>query len=386
MIPCLDEEEAIASVVDRAWHGIELSGRKGEVIVVDNASTDRSAEIATSRGARVVYQPNRGYGNAYLAGLANARGRFIVMGDADGTYDFAMVPEFVDALDTGADMVLGSRLQGQIHKDAMPWSHRWIGNPLITGMINLMFKARVSDAYCGLRAVRRDVVPSLELRSPGMEFALEMVFKAARLHLEIAQIPIEYHRRQGDSKLNSMSDGWRSVKFILVHSPSYLFFVPALALVIPGLAGCLALAAGPVDILGHTWKIDALHLSVALLLLGVQIASFGLVARTFGMAQLGDRDMLLERLFGRFRLEHALIAGATALAIGLLGLSAVFAIWATEGFGVIRHEHQAVLSFALAGLGVQLIFTGFLVAIVGRPAHGEAAPERIGEPQVESAP
>ena len=164
VIPCLDEEEAVGAVVDRAWQGIERSGRTGEVIVVDNDSRDRSAEIAQRHGARVVYQPSRGYGNAYHAGLAEARGRFVVMGDADETYDFAAIPDFVAALEAGADMVLGSRLKGRIHANAMPWSHRWIGNPLITGMINLMFRTRVSDAYCGLRAVRRDVLPLLDLR------------------------------------------------------------------------------------------------------------------------------------------------------------------------------------------------------------------------------
>ena len=367
VIPCLDEEEAVGAVVDRAWAGIEASGRTGEVIVVDNASTDRSAEVAARHGARVVYQPARGYGNAYLAGLTAARGEYIVMGDADETYDFGEVPRFVEALDDGADLVLGSRLKGRVHAGAMPWLHRWIGNPIITGMINLMFHARVSDAYCGLRAVRRSALPVLDLRSPGMEFALEMVFKAAQNGLVISEFPIDYHRRRGESKLSSLSDGWRSVKFILVHSPSYLFFLPAALLAVPGVLGAIALSTGPVDAFGRTWQLNALYLCVAMLLLGTQIAQFGLVARTFGAVQLGDPDPFLTRLYHRIRLEHALLGGAVVLAMGLVVLVAVFATWAAGGFGELTHDYPAVIGFALTGLGVQTIFTAFLVSIVGRP-------------------
>jgi glycosyltransferase involved in cell wall biosynthesis len=374
VIPCLDEEEAVGSVVQRAWEGIERSGLTGEVVVVDNGSTDRSAAIAERQGARVVSEPERGYGNAYLAGLATARGRYIVMGDADETYDFGTIPEFVRELRNGADMVLGTRLKGRIHATAMPWAHRWIGNPLITGMINLMFDAKVSDAYCGLRAIRRDALPRLDLRSPGMEFALEMVLKAARNGLVVREIPIEYHPRRGDSKLSSLSDGWRSVKFILLHSPSYLFFVPAAVVGLPALIGALALATGPVDAFGRIWQFNALCVCVAGVLLGTQIAQLGLVARTFGAAQLGDPDPLLSRLYSRFRLEHALVGGAALLGTAIAILVAVFASWASDGYAALRHDHPALVGLALAGLGVQVIFTAFLVSIVGRPVAGSIPP------------
>ncbi len=374
VIPCLDEEQAVGSVVQRAWEGIERSGLTGEVLVVDNGSTDRSAEIAERQGARVVTEPERGYGNAYLAGLASARGRYIVMGDADETYDFATIPEFVRELDAGADMVLGSRLKGRIHARAMPWTHRWIGNPLITGMINLMFHAKVSDAYCGLRAVRRDVLPRLDLRSPGMEFALEMVLKAARAGLVVREIPIDYHERRGDSKLSSLSDGWRSVKFILLHSPSYLFFVPAAVVALPALIGAIALATGPVDAFGRTWQFNALWVCLGAVLLGAQIAQLGLVARTFGAVQLGDPDPLLTRLYGRFRLEHALVAGTALLGTGVAVLVGVFVVWSRDGYGELRHDHPALAGLGLAVLGVQVIFTAFLVSIVGRPVASPVAP------------
>jgi hypothetical protein len=372
VIPCLDEEAAVAAVVDRAWHGIERSGRTGEVIVVDNGSTDASAEIARRHGARIVSEPRRGYGNAYLAGLGDVHGKYIVMGDADETYDFGVLPDLVDALEAGADMVLGSRLKGRIHGGAMPWSHRWIGNPLLTWMINLMFLAKVTDACCGLRAVRRDVLPTLDLRSPGMEFALEMVFKAARHGLAIGELPIEYHPRRGESKLSSLSDGWRSVKFIVQHSPSYLFFLPAAVIGVPGAVGAVALAGGPIHALGRTWQVNALVMCVALLLLGAQIAQFGLVARTFGAAQLADPDPLLTALYRRFRLEHGLAGALLILLVGAAFVGWAAVSWVANGFGELEHSYAAVLGFALAGLGVQVIFTAFLVSIVGRPVSPRA--------------
>lgn len=369
VIPCLDEAAAVGAVVEQAWEGITRSGRTGEVVVADNGSTDGSAEIARAHGARVVTERRRGYGNAYLAGLAAARGRYLVMGDADETYDFRELNGFVDKLEAGADMVLGSRLKGQIHADAMPWSHRYLGNPVITMMINRMFHARVSDAYCGLRAVRRDALDRLELQSPGMEFALEMVFKAARNDLVIDEIPIEYHPRTGESKLSSLNDGWRSVKFIVTHSPSYLFFVPALLMFLVGLAGMLAFADGPVELFGRTWQIHTMLIFAALTLLGTQIGQLGLFARTYATVQLGEPDALLERLYRRFRLEHGLLVGALTTLVGFAVLAVIFVGWARSGFGALGHEYAAILGFTLAGVGVQTVFGSFFISILGRPAR-----------------
>lgn len=369
VIPCLDEEAAVGAVVSSAWEGITRSGRTGEVIVVDNDSTDRSAEIAVAHGARVVPERRRGYGNAYLAGLAAAHGRYVVMGDADETYDFRGLAAFVERLEAGADMVMGTRLKGRIHANAMPWSHRYLGNPVITTMIRRMFHARISDAYCGLRAVRRDALDRLELQSPGMEFALEMVFKAARHDLVIDEIPIEYHPRTGESKLSSLNDGWRSVKFILTHSPSHLFFGPAVLLFLVGLAGMLAFAGGPFELFGRTWQIHTMLVFAALTLLGTQIGQFGLFARTYASVQLDEPDALLERLHRRFRLEHGLLVGAVATVAGLAILAVIFVGWARSGFGALGHEYAAILGFTLAGVGVQTVFGSFLISILGRPTR-----------------
>ena len=216
----------------------------GEVVVADNASDDRSAELAANAGARVVHEPRRGYGSAYRAGFAVARGRYIVMADADLTYDFREIPRFVEQLDAGAEMVIGDRMDN-IHPGAMPWLHRYVGNPVLTGVLNLFFRTGVSDAHCGMRAVRRDVLPRLDLRTTGMEFASEMVIRASKEQLDIREVPIEYHPRGGESKLSSFRDGWRHLRFLLVHSPTHLFVLPGA--VLAALGALVAL----VSLLGH---------------------------------------------------------------------------------------------------------------------------------------
>ena len=304
VIPCLDEEAAVGAVVDQAWHGIERSGRSGEVLVVDNGSTDRSASIASQHGATVVFEPRRGYGSAYLTGIAHARGDFVVMADADGTYPVAELARFVSALESGSDLVLGSRFKGQIHEGAMPWSNRWIGNPILTGLLNRLFGIRVSDAHCGMRALRRSALPVLDLHSTGMEFASEMVFKAFRRGLRVSEIPIDYFPRTGESKLSRVGDAWRHVRFMLLYSPSWLFFVPGGLLLLLGIAGMLVLASGPVDVLGRTWQIHTMLAFVALTLIGAQVIQLGLYARTYALTHFREHDALLERLRRRSGLDH----------------------------------------------------------------------------------
>ena len=298
VIPCLNEEEAVGKVVDQALEGIRRSGRTGEVIVVDNASTDRSADVAAEHGATVVREERPGYGSAYLAGLAVARGDFIVMGDADETYPMQDLAPFVDRLAEGDDLVMGSRFEGTIHGEAMPWLNRHVGNPILTGLLNVLFGVKISDAHCGMRAVRKDALPTLDLHSTGMEFASEMVFKAFRRKLRVSEIPIDYYPRVGESKLNRFGDAWRHVKFMLLYSPSWLYFVPGLVLLVLGIVGALALAAGPVEVLGRTWQIHTLFLFMFAILLGTQVVQLGIFARAFAAAHLG-RDRPARRVGAR---------------------------------------------------------------------------------------
>jgi hypothetical protein len=364
VIPCLNEEEAVGAVVDQAWEGIRRSGRPGEVIVVDNASTDRSADVAADHGATVIREERPGYGSAYLAGLAHARGDFIVMGDADETYPLRELAPFVERLNEGDDLVMGSRFEGTIHGEAMPWLNRHVGNPILTGLLNLLFGVKISDAHCGMRAVRRDALPTLDLHSTGMEFASEMVFKAFRRKLRVSEIPIDYYPRVGESKLNRFGDAWRHVKFMLLYSPSWLYFVPGLLLLGLGMIGAVALATGPVTVLGRTWQIHTLFACIAAVLLGTQITQLGVFARAFAASHLGERDGLIERARGRVTVEHGLVVGAFLLLAGFVMVTVIFGAWAISGFGALAHEYATAIGFTLVAVGTQVILGSFFLGLL----------------------
>jgi glycosyltransferase involved in cell wall biosynthesis len=371
VIPCLNEEEAVGAVVDQAWEGIERSGRSGEVIVVDNGSTDSSAAIAAGQGATVLYEPRRGYGQAYLTGISHARGTYLVMADADGTYPLNELAGFVDALESGSDLVLGSRFEGHIHQGAMPWSNRWIGNPILTGLLNRLFGIRVSDAHCGMRALRRSALPVLDLHSTGMEFASEMVFKAFRRQLAVSEIPIDYFARTGESKLSRFGDAWRHVRFMLLYSPSWLYFVPGFFLLLLGLAGMLVLASGPVDVFGRTWQIHTMLAFVALTLMGAQVVQLGLFARTYALVHFNEHDELLDRLRHRVHLEHGLLFGLALALAGTAVLLAIFIRWAHAGFGALGDEYPTALGVTLVGLGVQTVFGSFFIGLLTMRSNRE---------------
>jgi glycosyltransferase involved in cell wall biosynthesis len=381
VIPCLNEEEAVGRVVDQAFEGIRRSGRSGEVIVVDNGSTDRSAEIAAEHGASVVHEAERGYGNAYLTGLTAARGESIVMSDADGTYPLEELGPFVERLEAGDDLVIGSRFEGTIHGDAMPFLNRFVGNPILTGMLNVLFGVKVSDAHCGMRAVRRDALAVLDLHSTGMEFASEMVFKAYRRGLAVSEIPIDYYPRTGESKLNRFGDAWRHVRFMLLYSPSWLYLLPGGILLLLGLAGMLVLASGPVDVFGRSWQIHTMLGFVALTLIGAQVIQLGVFARTYARVQIGERDPLLERLGRRLRLEHGLLIGALLVLLALVGLAAIGVEWASQGFGTLGRAYETALMATLLGLGIQIIFGAFFLALLTMPLAGRRS---VSPPSVDT--
>src|SRR5947209_1008017 len=254
VIPCLNESESIERVVRLARETHETACIAGEVVVADNGSVDGSDALARGAGARVVHESRRGYGSAYLAGFAAARGEYIVMGDADLTYDFTEIPRFLEELDAGADMVIGDRMDN-IHPGAMPWLHRYVGNPILTGLLNLFFRTGVKDAHCGMRALRRDSLERLDLRATGMEFASEMVIRAAKENLDIRQFPIQYLPRDGESKLSSFRDGWRHLRFLLVHSPNHLFLLPGAIFAALGALASLAVLLH-VNVFGRRWDLD----------------------------------------------------------------------------------------------------------------------------------
>jgi glycosyltransferase involved in cell wall biosynthesis len=363
VIPCLNEEENIEHCVSLALDVMREAGIAGEVVVADNASEDRSAELATAAGARVVHERRRGYGNAYLAGFAAARGRYIVMADADLTYDFREIPRFVERLDGGAELVMGNRMDN-IQPGAMPWLHRYVGNPVLTGFLNLLFRSGIKDAHCGMRALRRDVLPRLDLRTTGMEFASEMVIRAAKERLAIDEFPIEYHPRGGESKLSSFRDGWRHLRFLLVHSPTFLFVIPGLLMAALGALVALAVVAR-IDIFGRTWDQHTMIGGSLLAIVGTQILGLGLCAHAYATYFMGQRDPWFDRMRSRFRLEHGLVLGTAVTFVGLVLGAIIVAIWIQRGLGALSEEHLATLAATLTIVGIQVFFTSFLLSILG---------------------
>ncbi len=363
VIPCLNEAENIECCVHAALEVLSRNALDGEVVVVDNASEDNSAALAAAAGARVVHEPRRGYGSAYLAGFAAARGRYIVMADADLTYDFNEIPRFVAELDRGAELVMGDRMDN-IQPGAMTWLHRYVGNPILTGLLNLFFDTGVKDAHCGMRALRRDVLGRLDLRTTGMEFASEMVIRAAKADLRIAEFPIEYHPRGGESKLSSFRDGWRHLRFLLVHSPTHLFILPGALLA--GLGTLIvALVGGGLDFFGRSWGIHALIAGSLLMVVGTQVLALGLCAHAYGTYFMGERDPWFDRMRARFRLEHGLLLGGAFVLVGFALGAVIVATWISHGFGSLADEHMAVIAATLLIVGIQIFFSSFLLSILG---------------------
>jgi glycosyltransferase involved in cell wall biosynthesis len=363
VIPCLNEAENIESCVSAALEAIVRMGVHGEVVVADNNSEDDSARLAERAGARVVVERRRGYGSAYLAGFEASRGRYIVMADADLTYDFDEIPRFVAALEEGAEMVIGDRMDN-IQPGAMPWLHQYVGNPILTGLLNLFFRTGISDAHCGMRAVRREVLPRLDLRTTGMEFASEMVIRASKEKLKIAEFPIEYHPRGGESKLSSFRDGWRHLRFLLVHSPNHLFIVPGALLAGLGTIIVVAVGAG-LDFFGRAWGVHALIGGALLMIVGTQVLALGLCAHAYGTYFMGERDPWFDRMRERFRLEHGLLLGGAFALVGIAMGGVIVGTWISHGFGSLADERLAVVSASLVIVGIQIFFSSFLLSILG---------------------
>jgi glycosyltransferase involved in cell wall biosynthesis len=363
VIPCLNEAENIEACVAAASAALTRMGVEGEVVVADNDSEDDSALLAEQSGARVVVEPRRGYGSAYMAGFAASRGRYIVMADADLTYDFKEIPRFVAALDEGAEMVIGDRMDS-IQPGAMPWLHRYVGNPVLTGLLNLLFRTGVKDAHCGMRAVRRDVLDRLDLRTTGMEFASEMVIRATKENLTIAEFPIEYHPRGGESKLSSFRDGWRHLRFLLVHSPNYLFILPGALLA--GLGTLIVVIVGfGLSFFGRAWGLHALIGGAVFMIVGTQVLALGLCAHAYGTYFMGERDPWFDRMRARFRLEHGLLLGGIFIIVGAAIGAVILATWIAHGFGSLSDERAAVIAATLVIVGIQIFFSSFLLSILG---------------------
>ncbi len=319
VLPCLNEENAIKTCIGKIKKVFEKEAIKGEIIVSDNGSTDRSRQIVESEGANLVVEPQKGYGAAYLRGLREAKGNYIVIADSDNTYDFYDIPVFLKKLKEGFDFVLGSRFKGRIKKGAMSWPHRYIGNPILSGMCRLFFRTKLSDIHSGMRAFTKEAYHKMRLKSLGMEFATEMVVAALQNNIKLCEIPIDYHPRAGKSKLEPFSDAWRHIRFMLLYCPVWLYFIPGMLGLISSLAILLLLLRGPFLFLGHYWDIHFMVFASVISILSYQILNLGICAHTYAIRQRFLKYDKFTLFFQRhFTLEKGLILGAGLFLIGLI--------------------------------------------------------------------
>lgn len=377
-MPCLNEAATVGACVDQAIAAIAALGAQAEVIVADNGSTDDSPEIASARGARVILVAERGYGAALLAGITAARGRYVVMADADESYDFREASVFLEKLRTGYDLVMGNRFLGEIKPGAMPRLHRYLGNPILSALGRLFFGSPVGDFHAGMRGFRRDAILGLGLRTTGMEFASEMVVRSTLEGLRIGEVPttLSPDRRGRRPHLRTWRDGWRHLRFLLLYSPRWLFLYPGAALLIGGLvAGALLLP---------TVRVHSLIYAATSIVIGFQTILFALFTKVFAISEgLLPNDPRLTRVFRFLSLEVGLAAGASLLFGGLAGSVWALAVWESTSFGALDPSSLTlrivVASSTAIALGLQTIFSSFFFSILGMSRRGAIQVGAFGE-------
>jgi glycosyltransferase involved in cell wall biosynthesis len=368
VMPCLNEAETVATCVTKARQWLSRANVSGEVLVVDNGSTDSSRELAAAAGANVIREEKRGYGHALLRGLSEARGEVLVMGDADDTYDFSRLDELILPLEQGADLVLGNRFTGGIRPGAMPWAHRYIGSPVINLVIRRFIGLRIGDSQSGFRAFTRAAFQRLRLRAGGMEFASEMLVNAARQGMTVAEVPAPYSVRLGESKLNTVRDGWRHLRFLLVAAPDFLFVLPGLLLFGAGLAiGAMSvLAPGGIEIGSLRWQ--PVFAATILLATGANSLLFGLMTKTYlvrrGLQKAGRMVQAYRRYFS---LERTLLLALVMIGLGVILDGGLFMVW-TSGAKADNGLQLAALAQSLIIVGANLGMAGFLRLVIDEPA------------------
>jgi glycosyltransferase involved in cell wall biosynthesis len=374
VIPCLNEADTLAVCIETAQRALRESGIAGEIVVADNGSTDGSQEIARRLGARLVDVPRRGYGSALMGGIAAARGEYVIMGDADASYDFAEIPNFIERLREGYDLVQGCRLpagRGRIEPGAMPFLHRWLGNPMFSALARMMFSSPVSDIYCGLRGFRRDWQATLDQQCTGMEFANEMIIKASLEKARISEIPITLHvdgRKSHPPHLRTFRDGWRTLRFYLLYSPRWLFVYPGTLLLVLGALG-YAVALPGLRIGGVHFDVSTLLFATLAALVGYQSIVFAVSVQAFGVSEgLLPRGGMIKRLLEASSLERGLVVGALLALGGMILLGAAVYQWWSVGFGDLVYPEVLRLVIPgtmLTALGVQTVLASFFLALLG---------------------
>lgn len=365
VLPCLNEEETIGICIRKIKEAFDFHRIKGEIIVSDNGSVDSSWEIARSEGARVFLEPRKGYGSAYIRGLREVKGKYIIIGDSDNTYDFCDIPKFLEPLKNGYEFVIGSRFKGGIQRGAMSWSHRYIGNPVLSGMCRSFFHTKLSDIHCGMRGFTLQAWRKMKLQTLGMEFATEMVLSALTNDLKICEIPINYHLRKGESKLNPFSDAWRHIRFMLIYCPLWLYFIPGLVGFILGIAISSLLLRGSFLFLGHNWDVHFMAFASMLCILSYQLLNLGIYAHTYAIRQGFLKYDPLTLFFQKhFNLERGLILGCVIFLTGISVAVFIFIEWLAKNFGALYRVRESIFAMTLLIIGLQTMFSSFFVSLL----------------------
>ncbi len=379
VMPCLNEVETLATCVHKAQRAFDKLGLAAEIIVADNGSSDGSQMVARELGVRVVDIPRKGYGSALIGGIDAARGRFVIMGDADDSYDFGAIGLLLDRLREGYDLVMGNRFAGGIHEGAMVWSHRWVGNPALTFISRMFFRTPVGDMHCGLRGFRKDAYEKLRLRATGMEFASEMVIKASLRRMKITEVPVTLSPdgRSRPPHLRTWRDGWRHLRFMLLFSPRWLFLYPGIALFTAGLLAGAALEIGPVKVGPFGFDIHTLLLAGFCCLIGYQLIVFAVFTKVFAIRMgFHPPNPTYASMFRYVQLETGLVVGALMFLIGVAGTVVAVLSWGAAGFGALDPRltmREIIPASVLLTLGVQTIFASFFLSILGIDSETEPA-------------
>ncbi|MDO8669462.1 MAG: glycosyltransferase family 2 protein [Candidatus Buchananbacteria bacterium] len=363
ILPCQNEEEALAGCIKEIQKVFVQENIDGEIIVSDSSS-DQSPEIAVSLGAKLIRHGQDGYGNACLEGLRAAEGDIIIIADADGSYDFNFIPDFIKSFTDSCDLVIGNRFAGKMGKKVMPFFNHYLGNPFLSLVLRLFFRAKVKDAHCGMRAISREAFNKLDLKTGGMEFASEMIIKAVKKKMKIGEIPINYRSRQGRSKLRPLNDGWRHLRLMLLYSPTILFLIPGAILFLLGIIMTWLLYFGALSIWGLKFYYHPMFASSLLIIIGYQLIFFSLFAKKYAQTHLGERSLFLEKFSRFFNLEKLVLAGVAMFLAGLIIYVIILTKWIGSGFGNLAEIKNSIVALVLIVLGIQTITSSFMIGIL----------------------
>lgn len=370
IIPCLDEEKSIGRCIEEVENTIKNNSLSAEIIVIDNDSTDNTANVVLEYQKRyqninLISEKRRGYGSAYLAGFKVARGEYFFLADADFTYDFGAIPDFIRKLKEGFDLVVGNRFSGKMEEGSMPHSHKYIGNPVLSFLTRLFFGIKLRDIHCGARAISKKVLEKITIYTIGMEFATEMIMKAKRGGLKMTEVPIAYRVRVGESKLKTWNDGWRHLRFMLLYSPMFLFFIPGVIIFTIGLLLLAWFNFFHPQILGINLYYHPMFIASLLTIVGYQLIIFALFSKIYAITHLGDDARIMNRIFRHITLERGLLFGLIVMIIGLYIYSSILIGWVENGFGALDQIKNSISALTLLIIGIQTLSSSFMMSVLG---------------------